>query len=165
MRFFFQTLLEKRFLRLFLIGAVSGALSVFAFAPFYFWPAAAASIVGFSWLITQSQSHKEASWFGFSVGLGYFGAGISWIFVSVVNYGQVGLILSLLITFAFIALLAAFHALAGYVCSRVFTLIPKLSKALIISLGLLSTEYLRSHIFTGFPWLLAGYGMEKSPLF
>lgn len=165
MRIFFQALVEKRFLRLFLIGVISGALSVFAFAPFNFWPAIASSIAGFSWLIKQSQSHKEASLLGFSVGLGYFGAGISWIFVSIANYGQVGLILSLLITLAFIALLAMFYGVAGYLCSRLSPLVPRISKALIISLSLLFTEYLRSHLFTGFPWLLAGYSMEKSPLF
>ncbi|MCZ2720548.1 apolipoprotein N-acyltransferase [Marinomonas sp. 15G1-11] len=165
MRTLFQPFMEKRFLRLFFIGIIAGALSVFAFAPFSFWPAIATSIAGFSWLLSQSKSHREAAWFGFSIGLGYFGAGVSWIFVSIANYGQVGLALSLFITFAFITVLSTFNALAGYLCSRLFLFTPTLSKSFIISLTFLFTEYLRSHLFTGFPWLLAGYSMEKSPLF
>lgn len=165
MRTLFQPFVEKRFLRLFFIGVFCGAFGVFAFAPFTFWPAIAVSIAGFSWLQTQSTSHKQAGWLGFSIGLGYFGAGISWIYISIANYGQVGPIISVLITFAFISVLSAFYALAGFLCSHFFTRAPTLSKPFIVSLTLLFTEYLRSHLFTGFPWLLAGYSMEKSPLF
>ncbi len=165
MRTLFQPFMEKRFLRLFFIGVICGALGVFAFAPFTFWPAIAISIAGFSWLLTRPLSYKEASWLGFSVGLGHFGAGISWIYVSIANYGQVGIILSVLITFAFISVLAAFYALAGFLCSYFFARAPSLSKSFTISLTLLFTEYLRSNLFTGFPWLLAGYSMEKSVLF
>ena len=160
-----QQTLNRRLVGLFCLGLLGGALGVFAFAPFSFWPAFAITVFVFTWLTLRASSGKQAWWLGFAVGLGYFGAGVSWVYVSIATYGQVGALVSFIITLGFVALLAAFYALAATISWRLFVNRPYLSKALVISISLLFTEYLRSQVFTGFPWLLPGYAMQHSYLF
>lgn len=147
------------------LGSLLGAVGVFAFAPFYIWISIAFPIIAFAWL-TYSSAHSKAAFFsGFWVGVGYFASGISWVYVSIATYGQVGDVIALLITLLFISVLAVFWGIGGFLSYRLIRLFPTFSKSFIVTLCLLVAEYLRSHLFTGFPWLLPGYAIEQTWLF
>ncbi|NLQ16042.1 apolipoprotein N-acyltransferase [Marinomonas sp. M1K-6] len=148
-----------------LIGIVAGAVGVTSFSPFHFWPGYFISLIVFSLLILTSTTAKAAGWRGSSVALGFFGAGVSWVYVSIAEYGQVGSLIAGLITFAFVAVLCAFWAFSAWLAWRMSQRLPLLPASLWITLALLLGEFARSTLFTGFPWLLPGYAIENTWLF
>src|SRR5256885_15272874 len=64
-----------------LVTFVAGAASVAAFAPLGLYPLA---LVTFAWLAHAWTAHspRQCLWIGFAFGLGYFGGGVSWVYVS-----------------------------------------------------------------------------------
>ncbi|TYL48248.1 apolipoprotein N-acyltransferase [Marinomonas sp. IMCC 4694] len=148
-----------------LLGILAGAIGVTGFSPFYFWPGYFVCLVIFSALIMTSPSAKSARWRGASVALGFFGAGISWVYVSIAEYGQVGSLIAALITLMFVSVLCVFWVLAAWSSWRLMQRFSRWPASLWISLCFLTAEYLRSTLFTGFPWLLPGYAIENTWLF
>jgi apolipoprotein N-acyltransferase len=148
-----------------LIGLFAGAIGVTSFSPFHFWPGYFISLIVFSLLILTSPSAKHATWRGVSVALGFFGAGVSWVYVSIAEYGQVGSVIAGLITFAFISVLATFWAFSAWASWQLNQRFPQIPASLWVTLGLLFGEFARGSLFTGFPWLLPGYAIENTWLF
>ncbi|MDC8830543.1 apolipoprotein N-acyltransferase [Alteromonas gilva] len=132
-----------------------------AYAPFNLWlitPVAVALAVRQLYVMTHQQS---AFWLGWCFGLGWFGAGISWVHVSIADFGGLPLVASLLLMALLCGYLALFPALSFYLTRR-FILRPYWPLALPIIW--LFTEWLRSWLLTGFPWLSLGYSQLDSPL-
>lgn len=98
---------------------------------------------------------KSAWWFG----LGYFGAGVSWIHVSIAEFGGLPLLASLILIFLLCAYLALFPALLFKILAHFFK--PSLWP-LALPAGWLIMEWLRAHVLTGFPWLSIGYSQTDS---
>ena len=95
---------------------------------------------------------------GFLFGLSWFGVGISWVHVSIADYGGVPLFVSLLMMFVLCAYLALYPALFAWLVSRLRkTRLPDISIILCIPILWLFTEWCRSWMLTGFPWLGLGY--------
>lgn len=148
-----------------LIGLLSGAAGVFSFSPFHFWPGCFLSLAVFSTLIITSHKAKTAFLRSLSVALGFFGAGVSWVYVSIAQYGQVGDVIAVLITLFFVLALSLFWATSGWLSWHLIQRFRSLPPALFIMLCLLIGEYARSTLFTGFPWLLPGYAIQNTWLF
>lgn len=145
------------------VALFSGALLTLAFAPFSCWVLAILS-PAFLLSVWLNATPLRACWRGWLFGCGLFGTGVYWVFISIYEYGHAPFIVALLITISFIALLAFFPAIVGYVFKRFF---PKpLHTALIYAFPALWVllEWIRSWILTGFPWLLLGSSQVTSPL-
>jgi apolipoprotein N-acyltransferase len=96
---------------------------------------------------------------GLAFGLGWFGAGISWVHVSIADYGGVPLAVSLLMMLVLCAYLALYPALFAYLLAKVNRhsaqqLLPVLCAAPVLWYV---TEWARGWVLTGFPWLSLGY--------
>jgi len=143
-----------------LFGAFAlGAIAVLGYAPFYFYPLTIISLAGFFYLLQKSNSAKQAACLGYAFGLGFFCTGVSWIYVSLHDYGGMPLIMAAFATFGFCAFLALFHAAAAGLAKRFGTLLISAPVFWVI------LEWIRSWIFTGFPWLNVGYSqVPYSPL-
>jgi apolipoprotein N-acyltransferase len=132
----------------------SGAVTPLSFAPFNLWPIGLISIAVFAIASYHAQTPKIAFLYALSFGLGYFGTGASWVYVSIYHFGSTGLPLAILLTSLFIAFVAFFFALPFY-------LLPycKTSHKLTLGFPLLwvFSEWVRTWVFTGFPWLFMGY--------
>jgi apolipoprotein N-acyltransferase len=141
---------------------LAGAAAVTAFAPIGFFPIA---LLSFAWLIhlCAGASPRRAFWTGFLFGLGLFGAGVSWVYVSLSQFGGMPPPLAALATFLFCALLAAFTGGAGWLQARIPASEP-VRALLLIPAAWTLFEWLRSWVFTGFPWLAAGYATTGWPL-
>ncbi|HEV7478490.1 MAG TPA: apolipoprotein N-acyltransferase [Burkholderiales bacterium] len=141
---------------------LAGAAAVPAFAPIGFFPIA---LLAFAWLahLWANASPRRAFWTGFAFGMGLFGAGVSWVYVSLSQFGGMPPPLAALATFLFCALLAAFTGGAGWLQARVPASEP-VRAALLIPASWTLFEWLRSWVFTGFPWLAAGYATTGWPL-
>lgn len=141
---------------------LAGGLLPLAFAPLsiYILAALCPAWLLYSWLNCDS---KTAFWRGLWFGIGYFGVGISWVFISIHRYGNSSALLAGILTLLFVLILALFPAMQGWLLRRI---IKKASPKLFIAFpaSWVLFEWLRSWIFTGFPWLLLGDSQNTSPL-
>ena len=137
-----------------------GALAIPGFAPFYLYPLPVLSLAGLFWLWRNASSWKQATLIGFVFGLGFFGAGISWIYVSLHDFGGMPMPMAALATTGLCAFMALFPAAAGALSVRAG--VPRLAAA---PLAWVLMEWTHGWIFTGFPWLAVGYSqIPHSPL-
>lgn len=142
---------------------ISGLLAPLGFAPFHL-PGLTILSLAFLFASLQNCTRKQALYFGFIYGLGYFGCGVSWVIISIHDYGQLNYILSGLITLLFIIYISLFPASIAYLFKRLEFKENKLLSALLFSVLWCLGEYARAHLFTGFPWLLAGTPLIDTPI-
>src|SRR3982751_5042355 len=140
----------------------AGALSVAAFAPVGLYPL---SVVTTAVLIHywMRATPGMAARLGFAFGLGIFGAGVSWIYVSLHNIGGMMAPVAALATFLLCAFIALLPALAGWLQARI-PAHPAMRACLLIPASWTLFEWIRSWILSGFPWLSFGYAAVGWPL-
>jgi apolipoprotein N-acyltransferase len=139
-----------------LLLIVLGLINTFAYAPYQFTFLPLLTLPVLALAIWQAKSPRQAAWFGWSYGLGWFGLGVSWVHVSIATFGGMPLIFSLGIMAALVAYLALFPALAAWLTAR-FARNFAMAFPAAFSLAWVLAENLRSWVFTGFPWLSLGY--------
>ncbi len=149
-----------------LLALTAGGLLPFAFAPYEFYPLAIVSVVVI-FLLWLDGSVRRAMWRGLLFGIGMFGVGVWWVFISMYQYGNVGFALSLLITVLFVLVFASFIALTGGVAVK-FRQRFKLSSTMALLWCFPAVwvlfEWVRGWMFTGLPWLNLGYSQIETPL-
>lgn len=159
-----------------LLAGGCGAASVLAFAPFGWFPLIAITLAAlYALLMRDAESlserresqltlAKKGAATGGGFGLGFFLAGVSWVYVSLSVFGGMAAPLAGLTTLLFCAFLSLYPALVGAVFVRCRPPDAVQRIALFAALWA-TTEWLRGWIFTGFPWLAVGYAQTPpSPL-
>ena len=138
---------------------ILGALTVLGFAPFYIFPAPIIALIGLIILWAKTESAKTRFKLGFCFGLGLYCVGIYWIYISLHTFGGMPWWFAGFCTFCLCAFMALFPALVGLFTARFGSLI--ISAPILWGLS----DWIRSWIFTGFPWLTMGYSqVPHSPL-
>lgn len=147
------------------VAFLVGALVPLAFAPFDFFPLIFFSIAVLFFLFESTQSVKRVFWRGYLFGVGYFGIGVTWVSISMVRFGGMNFILSVALTVLLVLVLSFYIAGIGYIARKFFSKASPLALLLLLfpSLWVL-LEWIRGWLFTGFPWLDAGYSQVYSPL-
>ncbi|RFB78094.1 apolipoprotein N-acyltransferase [Methylovirgula sp. 4M-Z18] len=152
--------------RRFLFAFASGASGALAMAPVNFFPIMIVALGAAVWLIDGAVDENPAfsgpalrrvAVLGWFWGFGYFVAGLWWLGAAfLVDAAQWAWALPLGVV-GLPAVLAFFPAL-GFVLARLlWSRTP--ARILALSAGLGTTEYLRGHILTGFPWNLLGMAL------
>lgn len=138
-----------------LLAPLAGVLVTLSLAPFGIWPAGIASCALYAYLLCTC-SHRQALWRGWLFGLGLFGSGASWVYVSIHLYGDAPVILAVALTALFCAGLALLHSLFAWCYVRYVRALPG---GMLLGFAVLWVlfEWLRSWLLTGFPWLYLGY--------
>ncbi len=146
-----RSLMDKTF------AVTAGAIATLAFAPFSY-PVLALVSIATLYLLT----HKTNSTFltGWLYGLGYFTAGVSWVYVSIHSHGGMGALTAAVMTLAFTGALATLFGAQIWLYKRLFN---EGSAPGFIAIWILF-EWMRSWLLTGFPWLLIGYAFVDTPL-
>ena len=145
------------------LALVAGALLTLAFAPFnYFIFTVISPLLLLGLWIPQPPAHAFVR--GWFFGLGLFGSGISWIYISIHVYGETSPGLAIVLTMLLIMGLSLFPATLGWCYKKLFPA-PYLS-ALLLGFPALWVlwEWVRSWLLTGFPWLYLGSSHVDSPL-
>jgi apolipoprotein N-acyltransferase len=156
------------FLGLFLTGAAFPL----GFAPLDLWPVSLLSILGLWGFLQSDLGHKRPFLSGWFFGLGVYGLGTSWIFVSIYFFGGVSLALSIGTTIAFSAMLALTSGASAWLYRHLRsslgapTRISATKKqrfaaagadTMIFAASWTLLEWFRTWFFSGFPWLFLGY--------
>lgn len=144
-----------------LVPIISGALFVPGLAPMSAWPSTLLSIAALLYLMHR-KAQQSAFFIGWLYGVGLFGAGVSWVYVSIQVHGQAPPLLAGTLTALFCLGLATLTGLQMALyrrCSRG----RKTPSSLLFAAIWVLFEWLRSWLFTGFPWLYAGYIALDTP--
>ncbi len=146
-----------------IFALIAGLMLAFSFAPFNYYILAFISpaILLATWL---SATPKRAFWRGFLCGLGFFGIGVSWVFVSIHVYGYASVPFSILATAIFVMWFALYIAMQGYLLNQIFPSPSQLKILLAFPAIWVLMEWFRSWFLTGFTWLTLGYSQINSPL-
>lgn len=150
--------------RRFGLAATAGSVSVLAMAPFHVWPVLFITLPVLVWLLdgaaranTARAKVLTAAKDGWAFGFGYFFFGLFWIGEAFLVEAEVfGLLLPFAITLM-PAGLAIFWGLATTAASLMWS--ANWLRVLVLALALSAAEWLRGHIFTGFPWNVLGYAL------
>ena len=143
-------------------AAAAGALTVTGFAPASLFPVPVLALCALLFLWRQAEP-RAAFLSGFAFGAGLFGVGVSWVYVSLHDFGLMPAPLAAIGTFAFCAILSLYPAGAGWCLSRLRA--GPLASATVAFPALWTAfEWWRGWMFTGVPWLALGYGQVDSPL-
>jgi apolipoprotein N-acyltransferase len=151
-------------LRLFFAPVALGAIAVFGFAPvgLYLVPVISLTALLLIWLRCPTSGISAA--IGFAFGAGLFLAGTSWVYVSLHVYGGMAMPVAALFTLLFCLIQACYPALVGAILPRLRANTPVRLMLLFPALWGV-TEWMRSWILSGFPWLSIGYSqVPSSPL-
>lgn len=157
--------------RRFAAAFLAGAASALALPPFFAFPILWLTIPILVWLIDGALPHEgrgpigrlaPAAFVGWSFGFGYFLAGLWWIGAAfLVDADKFAWLLPIAVL-AMPAGLALFWGLAAAV-ARLFW--PDgWRRILVLAVVFTGAEWLRGHVFTGFPWNTFGYTLTPEPV-
>jgi apolipoprotein N-acyltransferase len=146
------------------LGVGSGFACALAFPPWDLWPIAFVALIPLFFALAGS-TPREAAWLGYASGLSFYLTTIWWVISTMTTYGRLPLGLSLVV----LALLCG--VLAGYTAGFAWLLVAGRERLNhpegvepILAAGLWTgLEFLRTHLFSGFPWNLLGYSQYQQP--
>jgi apolipoprotein N-acyltransferase len=139
-------------------------LTVLGFAPFYLFPVPIITLALLFGFCHSSTTPLKAALMGFGFGMGLFSAGVTWIYVSLHDFGAMPMPLAVTALIILCAYLAIFPALSVWILAKL-RLTSSISWALVAAALWMLFEWLRGSLFTGFPWLALGYSQAPySPL-
>ncbi|CUS48763.1 MAG: apolipoprotein N-acyltransferase Int [Idiomarinaceae bacterium HL-53] len=146
-----------------LASLLLGVSLLFTYAPFSQSWLSSLAMAGFLLLLVRNVDAKQAAvmawWFGF----GWFGAGISWVYVSIDQFGGLPVFVSVFLMVLLCGYLALFPALAAWLWHKLRVQAGRYALWL-FPLCWLIAEWLRGWLLTGFPWLSLGYSQTSSTL-
>ncbi|OUS28510.1 apolipoprotein N-acyltransferase [Gammaproteobacteria bacterium 45_16_T64] len=143
-----------------ILSLFAGCIFALGFAPLGIWPATLISIALFITLL-QGQSPGTAAFRGWLYGLGLYGVGVSWVFVSIHYHGNTPAPLAILMTFIFTGGLALLFGAQAWVYQKLG--LARAGAITFASLWILF-EWTKIELLSGFPWLFVGYSFIDAPL-
>lgn len=145
------------------MAAAAGVAHALAFAPANLpWLELAALGLCFG-LALRASSARGAFAIGFAFGLGWFGVGVSWVYISLHHYGGLWAWLAAVATGGLVAFLALYPALALAAAAAIGArATPRRTLAIVAAWTL--SEWLRGILLSGLPWLSTGYAHTDGPL-
>jgi apolipoprotein N-acyltransferase len=106
-------------------------------------------------------SAKRAALRGYLFGLGAFGSGVSWVYISMHDFGGAGVFGSSMLTALFAAFWALFPALVGYLSVKM----QRVGRIVLVPVIWILVEYFRGYwLLNGFTWLQIAYSQMDTPL-
>jgi apolipoprotein N-acyltransferase len=145
----------------------AGAINVLAFAPFGWWPLQILCLTFLFWQLQRTVSVRRSALLGWMYGFGWMLFGTSWIYISLHDYGNLPAWMTVIAVSGlalFLGCLMAAMAAAGATLRQRWRSSETVFLLVLLPALFLLAEWTRSWIFTGFPWLSAGYAHNVGPL-
>ncbi|MBV7537393.1 apolipoprotein N-acyltransferase [Duganella sp. sic0402] len=150
-----------------IITGLAGALCVLAFEPFGWWPVEILGLATLFYQVLRSSSVKAAALIGWAFVTGWTAAGVHWLYVSMHTYGAMPAPLAALAVLLLGAAMGLYGAgaMGGAAWLRKRWALPLPAANLLVFPAMWALfEWVRGWLFTGFPWLSAGYAHNHGPL-
>ena len=150
----FLQAISKRWLRHTLLF-ICGLLATLSLPPFFWSPLLIPAICGLFLIMNEAPTIKRAFWDGWWWGWGFYMGGLYWFCIALLTDAEK---FAWLIPFALFGLTGVIAIYSGIITA--ITKALRISGIWQIALFVLVwtvVEYGRGHLFTGFPWNLAGY--------
>lgn len=147
----------------FALPVIPGMLMPLAFSPYhlFFLAYLCPAVLLIQWInATPAQAFRQ----GYLFGLGMFGGGVYWLYISINLFGGVNLALAILVTALLVAYMSVFPAMVAYLGRRYFAKNDHTYLLIACPALWIIGEWVRSWLFTGFPWLNIGYTQTDSVL-
>ncbi|MBB2971934.1 apolipoprotein N-acyltransferase [Mesorhizobium sp. RMAD-H1] len=154
-----------------LAAFLAGALATLALPPYDFFAVCLVSFPVLVWLIDGAVDTADGGWLrralpaaavGWWFGFGYFVSGLWWVGAALLVDAQNFAWALPLAVLGLPAFLAFFYALATLVARLLWS--DGLGRIFALAFGFGLAEWLRSFLFTGFPWNAIGYAAMPVPL-
>ncbi|HEY8097494.1 MAG TPA: apolipoprotein N-acyltransferase [Methylobacter sp.] len=143
-----------------LCAPIAGVLFTLSFAPFDYSGLALLALV-FLFSCWLNISAKRAALRGYLFGLGAFGSGVSWVYISMHDFGGAGVLGASMLTGLFAGFWAVFPALVGYLSVKM----KEAGRIVLVPVIWILVEYFRGYwLLNGFPWLQIAYSQMETPL-
>ena len=138
------------------LAVLFGALATLAQPPLGVMPVLLLAVPGLLWLLDGAESRRAAFGIGWWWGFGFFVFGLYWVsFALLVDIAAFWWLMPV----AVCGMPAVLSLWSGLVSLAIWSLEFKgLARVVAFALAWTAAEWLRGHLFTGFPWLLIGYG-------
>ena len=150
-----QTHKQLPFIFPLLIALISGTIFSFALAPYYFWWLAILS-PALLYAVLRQRNPRQAFVLGWAYGFGLWFVGAFWLYTSIHVYGDTNSFLSVLMIAFMAAAMGLFTAFQTWLYRRFFPETPLTFAPLWVLF-----EWAKTWVFTGFPWLFAGYAFTE----
>ncbi|QIO04782.1 apolipoprotein N-acyltransferase [Acinetobacter shaoyimingii] len=138
-----------------MIALISGAIFSFALAPFHWWWLAILS-PALLYASLHERSAKQAFGIGWAYGFGLWFVGAFWLYTSIHEFGNTHAALSVLMIAIMALVMGLFTAVQTWLYRRFFPETPLTFAPIWIVF-----EWAKTWVFTGFPWLFAGYAFTE----
>jgi len=145
------------------VSLAMGASFPLAFAPYGYGLIAYPALAVF-FLACLNASATRAAWRGWLFGVGQFSVAGGWVYTGLQYGGGVPAGVPLLLAVFLVGVLALYPALAAFASTSLYARRPHTMLLVALPLTWALAEYARSTLWTGFPWLLAGYSQIDTPL-
>ena len=149
------------------IALLLGVSNVFAFAPFGWWPLQIATLAFVFHLVLHAATVKRSALLGWAYCSGWLIAGTYWLYISMHNFGGMPAplaALAVVLLGAGLSLLAALAMGVGSWLRQRWQLSDAIALLLVFPSLWTFAEWARGWVFTGFPWVGAGYAHSVGPL-
>lgn len=151
-----------------LLAVALGAVSALAMAPFNLAPVLLITFTALVWLLdgidaqvaTRPAAFRAGLWLGWCFGFGYFLAGLHWVTSAFLVDADTFAWMVPGVLVLFPLALGAFWALALGFAGAFWT--TGLARLLVLAVCLTAAEWVRGHVFTGFPWNSLGLAAAGS---
>lgn len=136
------------------LALIFGALLPLSLAPFAWWPLGLLSVAGLFWLNERYPAGCVVN--GWLYGVGKYGVGASWVYVSIHQFGGASIGLSVFLVALFVGGMALFVLTMNGLYGRLRTAHLATNAVLFVAFWVV-WEWLLTWVFSGFPWLFVGY--------
>ena len=139
-----------------------------AFAPAEHWLVGLAAITGLFVLLRRAAARGASplarAALAWLFGIGWFAAGLAWLYVSMHVYGGMPAPMAAAAVVLFAGYLSLYPAAATWIVARASPTGDPLPQAAALAGAWTLAEWARGTVMTGFPWLAAGYAQIDGPL-
>ena len=149
--------------RTFWLAGLAGAALPLALAPFDLWPLSLISVAVLFRVLDDARGTR-AAFLGWAFGVGKYGVGASWIYVSIHDYGPAPVWLAASMVAVFVFAMAWFPAAFTFAYVRWLRGPNRWVNAIGFSACWVALEWALTWVLTGFPWLFLGYAHLEDPL-
>ncbi len=142
-------------------ATLTGILLVLSFPPVGIWPLAWVAFIPLMFALSDAGA-KKGFFLGWLSGFIFFLGTVYWVVNSMYYYGGLPVYISVPVMLALVAFLSVYPAFFGLFFASMRWDRAPLLRPVIVPAFWVALEYLRGHLFTGFPWVLTGYSQASN---